>query len=83
MDPIIRAISTYFVFHPLAYLVEFELGKGRLLICSLDLDRRWPESRILLDSMARYLTGEKIQTANRMSDKTLERLLDLVRPFGE
>lgn len=83
VDPIIRAISTYFVFHPLAYLVEFELGKGGVLICSLDLDQRWPECRVLLDSMARYLTGEKIQTNNRMSHKTLDRLLTLVRPFGE
>jgi hypothetical protein len=83
VDPIIRALSTYFVFHPLAYLVEFELGGGGVLICSLDLDQRWPESRILVDSIAKYLTGKEIRTTNRMSKKTLERLLALTGPFSE
>ncbi len=57
-DTIVRAISTYFVSLPLAYIVEYKVGNGGLVITSLDLNQDWPESRYLLARFLDYTTGE-------------------------
>jgi len=75
-EPVIRALSTYFVCHPLAYLLEFKVGKGGLIISALDLNRRWPEARYLLASMLRYMTGRKFRPKDTLSQPALQHILD-------
>jgi hypothetical protein len=53
-DPIIRVIHRYMVLHPLAYLLERSLGKGRLIICALQLDESWLEARYLVNAIGDY-----------------------------
>jgi hypothetical protein len=72
---VIRALSTYFVCHPLAYLVEFALGRGGILITSMDLNQKWPESRYLLSSLLGYLTGPNFRPTNSLRPEYRKNLL--------
>jgi len=75
-NPVIRSISTYFISHPLGYLVLFSYGKGLLVITSLNLDPRLSEARYLLLQMVDYLShpegGEEI-----ISEKAIEFLVSI------
>jgi hypothetical protein len=75
VKPIIRALSSYHVFHPLTYLVEFSVGKGALIICALDLNQRWPESRYLLSSMLKHAESKAFKPWNDMGSDTQEWIL--------
>ncbi len=77
--PVIRSLNTYMVFHPLAYLAEFRVGKGGMIVSALDLDQRWPESRFLLSSILRHVSGRSFAPVNQLTDAQLERLIDLIR----
>ncbi len=79
IKPVIRALSTYFVCHPLAYLVEFAVGKGGLIATSLDLNQRWAESRYLLASILRYATSPSFMSWNEMSPDEQEELIILTK----
>jgi hypothetical protein len=74
-EPIIRALSTYYVCHPLSYLSEFALGKGGLIICALDLNQKWPEARCLLGAILRHAAGRDFQPKDALSDSALRHLL--------
>lgn len=78
-EPVIRALSTYFVCHPLAYLAEFAVGKGGVIISALDLNQEWPEARYLLASILRYASGRAFQPKDALSTSGLEHLLDAGR----
>ncbi len=69
VKPVIRALSTYFVGHPLAYLAEFSLGRGGMIITALDLNQSWPEGRYILSSILRYASGRSFHPANRLRPK--------------
>jgi hypothetical protein len=71
---VIRALSTYFVCYPLAYLVEFSLGKGGIVISSMDLNQKWPESRYLVSSIIRYAAGPEFRPKNRLASEGRENL---------
>ena len=66
-EPVIRAISTAYVFRPLAYLAEFALGKGGLIISALDLDQKLPEARYLLSRILRYAAGDAFAPRLKLS----------------
>jgi hypothetical protein len=74
--PAIRAISSYFVAAPVAYLVESQVGKGGLVICALELDQKWPEARYLLASIAAYAAGESFRPKNRVTKQALGKLIE-------
>ena len=72
---VIRALSTYLVCHPLAYIVEFSHGRGGIIVSSLDLDQKWPESRYLLSSMIQYASGPDFNPPNALKRDWQEALI--------
>lgn len=76
-EPIIRVIHRYPVCFPLAYLLERQLGKGRLIICALEFNRKWPEARYLLNSINSYLQGNNKAPCFDLSDRQIRRLVEV------
>jgi len=74
-EPVLRAIHRYPVFHPLGYLVERQVGRGRLVLCALSLDRSLPEGHYVLSRMCAYLTGADLAVAPVLSDEGIGRLV--------
>jgi hypothetical protein len=74
-DPLIRCIHQYLIGRPLAYLVECALGKGGLMLCSLDLNQTWPEARYLLSQLCTYVAGDQFKPITGITEETLVRLL--------
>lgn len=74
-DPVLRAIHRYPVFHPLGYLVERQVGQGRLVLCALGLDQRLPEGRYLLAKMCSYLAEATLAGVSTLSEESLTRLI--------
>jgi beta-galactosidase len=68
-DPVLRVIHRYPVFHPLGYVVERQVGRGRLVLCALGLERSLPEGRYLLARMCQYLAGPEWVTAVELSQE--------------
>ena len=75
-EPAMRALSTYYVCRPLAYLAEFAVGKGGLILTALDLDQKWPEARCLLAAMLRYAAGQRFKPEAALSKKGLCRIIE-------
>jgi hypothetical protein len=73
---VIRALSTYFVCYPLAYLVEFALGKGGIIISAMDLNQKWPESRYMLSTLIGYCAGSDFRPKNTLTKEGRESLLE-------
>jgi len=71
----VRVIHRYPVFHPLAYLVERQVGEGRLVPCALELDRSLPEGRYLLSQICGYLGGGKLVAAPSLSEGSIARIV--------
>ncbi len=81
-ETIIRSLSTYFTCRPMAYLVEFRVGKGGMIICALDLDQTLPEARYLLSKIVQYANGAEFSPPNTMGVDKLELILSLIPPVG-
>jgi beta-galactosidase len=74
-DPVLRVIHRYPVFHPLGYLVERQVGEGRLVLCALGLDQSLPEGRYLLSRMCAHLVGANLAEAPALPEKSLAHLV--------
>jgi len=74
-DPVIRMLHSSFVARPLALLLERSLGKGRIIMTAMDMDRKFPEARYLLKQICRYALGGDKPACAEMSESTLEKLL--------
>ena len=77
--PVIRAIGTYQTCHPLAYLAEFRLGKGGLVISALDLDQRRPEARYLLAAILNHAAGRAFRPRATLPQAGLGHILEAAR----
>jgi hypothetical protein len=68
--PIVRVIDNYARNHKLGNLFEARVGKGRLLVSSIDLvnklDQR-PANRQLLHSLAAYMESDAFQPSSELS----------------
>jgi hypothetical protein len=58
LQPVIRSLTTYFICHPVGYLIEFGVEKGGVIFCALDLSPKYPEARYLLSTILRYAAGK-------------------------
>jgi hypothetical protein len=79
-DPVLRVIHRYPVFHSLGYVVERQLGKGRLVLCALGLDQALPEGSYLLAQMCSYMAGEQLEEAPALSEHGVARLVAACAP---
>jgi hypothetical protein len=76
--PIVQVMDNFARNRKLGVLFEARVGKGRLLVCSInlkdDIDRR-PAAKQLLASLYAYLASDKFQPAQELSPALLDGLL--------
>ncbi|HET6452809.1 MAG TPA: glycoside hydrolase family 2 TIM barrel-domain containing protein [Armatimonadota bacterium] len=76
IEPIVRCLDVHTTLRNKAYLFEANVGKGRLLVSSMNLSTNDPAAEYLLDQLIRYanssdfnprvtLPAEYLQSANR------------------
>lgn len=77
MKPIVRVIDDWFTNRPLALVLEAKVGKGKVLVSSIDfgqdLERR-PEAQQLLYSLKKYMASSQFQPSVGLTDDQLKRL---------
>ena len=75
--PIVQVIDNIVRNHKLGNLFEARVGKGRLLVCTIDvtdhLEQR-PAARQLRASLAAYLASDKFQPVGELTMDTLDKL---------
>jgi len=77
VTPIVRNIDHYYSNRNLAYVLEFKVGKGRVLVTSLgilDTLASEIESRYLLGCLVDYVSGEKFEPAATLPEEVFLRL---------
>ncbi|ANY67160.1 beta-glucuronidase [Paenibacillus sp. BIHB 4019] len=62
-SPIVQTIDNFERNHKLGFLFECRVGKGKLLICSLDADKvlETPEGKQFLSSVIKYMESEQFK----------------------
>jgi hypothetical protein len=75
--PIVQVIDNIGRNHKLGLIAETKVGKGRMLVCSIDLpglqDR--PEARQLLHSLINYMKSSDFSPAAELDTELLKKLL--------
>ena len=74
--PIVQVIDNIERNHRLGLLFEFQIGKGKILICMADLEASMdkPETRQLYKSMVDYMRTNAFNPANKLSAQSLNDL---------
>ncbi len=83
LEPIVQVIDDWFTARKLALAFEARLGRGKLLVCSMDLDNGLeenPVARQMRNSLLRYMAGERFDPKVEV---TKEAILRLSRPSEE
>lgn len=73
--PIVRMLDSYARLRNLGLLCEGNIGKGKLMICSMGLleQQEYPEVRALLHSIVEYMNDDKFKPVNQWDlDELLE-----------
>ncbi len=75
--PIVQVIDNFVRNHKLGLIAETKVGKGSMLICSIDLlaHQDKPEARQLLHSLLRYLDSPDFSPKMKLDATLLEKLL--------
>jgi hypothetical protein len=75
--PIVQVIDNYERAHKLGVLLEFRVGAGKLLICSIDLPGQQdkPEARQLLQSILRYMNSARFAPGATVAFGLLDAML--------
>jgi len=76
-DPMFRVIHRYPCCYSLGYITECKIGKGSLLICSLDLNQALPEASYMLKCIHEYVLSEEFMPENELSREAVEKLIRL------
>jgi hypothetical protein len=66
IQPVVRIIDNWFTARSLGMIVELKVGKGKLMICSADLntaDKERPEAKQLKNSLLNYMQSEAFNPA--------------------
>ena len=77
--PIVQVIDNIERNHKLGLVMEFAVGKGKLLICMSDLEKleKFPEARQLYASIVNYMNSDLFQPAMQLSAKEVNDLFSL------
>lgn len=70
-DPIIEVVSSYKLIRKQACLFEARVGKGRLLVCSMDLSKEDPGSVYMKNAIMRYVDSAAFQPRNAFAASIL------------
>lgn len=76
--PVVQVIDDWFTARKLGLLVEARVGKGKLLVCSMDLEKDLagnPVARQMRHSLLRYLASERFQPAASVTAETIAGLI--------
>lgn len=78
MKAIVAELDSYAYLRPMAQLMEFRCGGGRVLFSSLGLQelQEYPEARALLKSIYRYLASEDFAPEQELSPEELAELVN-------
>ncbi|MBI2842197.1 MAG: beta galactosidase jelly roll domain-containing protein [Armatimonadetes bacterium] len=74
-DPILEVVSSFKRIRKQANLFELGVGKGKLLVCTMNLDISDPGAAYLLDSMLSYAAGDSFKPKSAVSAAKIARLL--------
>jgi hypothetical protein len=77
--PIVQMIDNFSRNHRLGNLFEARVGKGRLMVCSIDLSRNLdqrPAARQLLDSLLSYMASDAFNPKQDLDPATLAKLFE-------
>jgi hypothetical protein len=77
--PIVRVIDNFFRNRNLATLVEFKVGSGKLILCTMDIHKNLadrPAARQLRYSLIQYAEDSAFKPADEISSITLRKLLN-------
>jgi len=73
IEPIIRSIGHHLTFERKAYLFEVAVGRGRLIVCSLNLSRRGhPLVNHLKSACLNYLSSRKLKSSVKLTPDQLQ-----------
>ncbi len=77
IQPLIRVIDDWFTNRPLALAFEAKVGKGKILVCSIDLVtdlQKRPEARQLLYSVQKYMADNDFNPVKEFDFEKLAKL---------
>lgn len=77
LKPIVRVIDDWFTNRPLALLFEAKVGKGKIIISGIDLQSEAelrPEAQQLLNSLKRYMGGDKFKPTIEININNINKL---------
>ena len=76
--PIVQVIDNIERNHKLGLVFEFQVGKGRLLVCMADLERAssYPEGRQFYRSILEYMTSKDFAPNTKISLQDFHRLMN-------
>lgn len=77
LRPIVQVIDDWNTCRKLGYVIEARVGKGRLILCSIDIDSHLderPVARQLRHSLIRYMTSDQFKPTIRVSLESIRRL---------
>lgn len=70
-DPIIRMIHAYQVSRSLGYIVERRLGKGLIIITSIDIMAKRPEAEYFISQIVKYASGRNWENSPQISKEAI------------
>ncbi|MBM4032256.1 MAG: hypothetical protein FJ291_10765 [Planctomycetes bacterium] len=73
-EPVVRVIHRYPTCHPVAHLLGHSVGRGGLILTSLDLRTDRPEARHLLRCLCAYAESGRLGQATPLPEQALARL---------
>jgi len=77
--PIVRVIDNFFKNRNLATLIEFKVGPGKLILCTMDIHHKLserPAARQLRYSLIRYAADSAFHPTNEIDSSSLRKLLN-------
>ena len=83
LRPIVQPIDDWNTNRKLGLVWECRVGRGRLLVCSADLNKdlaKRPAARQLRESLLSYIAGKSFNPKVAVSKEALAQLLDLTQP---
>jgi hypothetical protein len=83
LRPIVQPIDDWNTNRKLGLVWECRVGRGRLLVCSADLNKdlaKRPAARQLRESLLSYMAGKSFNPKVAVSKEALAQLLDLTQP---
>jgi hypothetical protein len=75
--PLLQVVDSFARNHKLGLIVEARVGKGKLLICSIDLPalQQYPEARQLLSSIYGYMDSSWFDPRDEWTVETIQSLI--------